>query len=254
MNDREGRTMKKWTWQLAFGGILLLLSAALYTLHFLIFRDAHHIWIYLLGDIAFIPIQVLLVTLIIEQLLTRREKQTMLGKLNMVIGVFFSETGNELLQRVATFSGTAGELRQVLKARGDWSERDFHQALRLSAAIDPKIDCRQGDLDGLRSFLLANRQNLMRLLENPNLLEHEAFTDVLWGVVHLTEELAARNLAQPLPEADAKHLDGDIRRAYLHTLAAWVEYMRHLKTAYPYLFSLAVRQNPFDPEASVTVR
>jgi hypothetical protein len=29
--------------------------------------------------------------------------------------------------------------------------------------------------------------------------------------------------------------------------------MRHLKTDYPYLFSLAVRQNPFDPEASVTV-
>ena len=26
-----------------------------------------------------------------------------------------------------------------------------------------------------------------------------------------------------------------------------------LLKAYPYLFSLAVRQNPFDPEASVTV-
>jgi len=31
-------------------------------------------------------------------------------------------------------------------------------------------------------------------------------------------------------------------------------YMKHLKKEYPYLFSLAVRTNPFDPGASVEVR
>ena len=31
------------------------------------------------------------------------------------------------------------------------------------------------------------------------------------------------------------------------------KYLRHLKDAYPYLYSLAMRQNPFDPEACVTV-
>jgi len=30
--------------------------------------------------------------------------------------------------------------------------------------------------------------------------------------------------------------------------------MRHLKKEYPYLFSLAVRTNPFDPRASVEVK
>jgi hypothetical protein len=29
--------------------------------------------------------------------------------------------------------------------------------------------------------------------------------------------------------------------------------MRHLQAAYPYLFSLASRTNPFDPEASAVV-
>jgi len=29
--------------------------------------------------------------------------------------------------------------------------------------------------------------------------------------------------------------------------------MEHLKNEYPYLFSLAIRTNPFDPEASVEV-
>jgi hypothetical protein len=30
--------------------------------------------------------------------------------------------------------------------------------------------------------------------------------------------------------------------------------MEHLKNDYPYLFSLAVRTNPFDPNASVEVK
>jgi hypothetical protein len=34
----------------------------------------------------------------------------------------------------------------------------------------------------------------------------------------------------------------------------WVSYMRYLKEHYPYLFSLAMRTNPFDAEASPVVR
>lgn len=33
-----------------------------------------------------------------------------------------------------------------------------------------------------------------------------------------------------------------------------VAYMKHLKEDYPYLFSLAVRTNPFDPNASAEVK
>jgi len=34
----------------------------------------------------------------------------------------------------------------------------------------------------------------------------------------------------------------------------WLAYMKHLKKEYPYLFSLAVRTNPFDPDVSVAVK
>jgi hypothetical protein len=33
----------------------------------------------------------------------------------------------------------------------------------------------------------------------------------------------------------------------------WLDHVQHLQTAYPYLFSLALRTNPLDPNASVTV-
>jgi hypothetical protein len=34
----------------------------------------------------------------------------------------------------------------------------------------------------------------------------------------------------------------------------WLDYMRHLKKDYPYLFSLAMRTNPFDQEATPVVK
>ena len=74
--------------RILLGLLLILLSIIFYCLHFAVFRDAHHIFIYLVGDIAFVFIEVLLVTLIIHQLLSEREKQSMLKKLNMVIGSF----------------------------------------------------------------------------------------------------------------------------------------------------------------------
>ena len=119
---------------------------------------------------------------------------------------------------------------------------------------DFQVDIKKGDLAGLRSFIIERRVFLLGLLENPNLLEHEQFTELLWAVFHLAEELAHRKTISGLPENDYTHLAGDIKRAYGLLVREWLSYMKHLKANYPYLFSLAVRTNPFNPEASVEVK
>lgn len=63
----------------------------------------------------------------------------------------------------------------------------------------------------------------------------------------------ARNGAAELPESDVRHLAGDIDRVYGQLAREWLAYTRHLKRDYPYLFSLAVRTNPFDASASPIV-
>jgi hypothetical protein len=55
--------MKHLRWQVLLGLALVALSTLFYFIHFLIFRDAHHIFIYMVGDIAFVPVEVLLVSL-----------------------------------------------------------------------------------------------------------------------------------------------------------------------------------------------
>jgi hypothetical protein len=72
-------------------------------------------------------------------------------------------------------------------------------------------------------------------------------------VFHLTEELAFRKDVKQLIDTDYDHISGDIKRAYVLLISEWLTYMKHLQTDYPYLFSLAIRTNPFDPDSSPEV-
>jgi hypothetical protein len=67
-------------WRVWFGIVLVSISTVLYFLHYLIFRDAHHIFIYLLGDIAFLFFEVFLVVLFVEHLIEVREKKSLVKK------------------------------------------------------------------------------------------------------------------------------------------------------------------------------
>ena len=242
------------TQRVLFGVLLILLSVCFYAIHFLIFRDAHHIFIYLLGDIGFVFIEVLLVTLIIHHLLAEREKRAMLKKLNMVIGAFSSEVALPLLEYFCGFDTKTREISECLLVDSKWSPEHFAQMQSVLNNHDYKIDSRIGDLEGLKKFLASKREFLLRLLENPNLLEHEEFTELLWAVFHLAEELSLRPTVEGLPDTDCDHLSGDIRRAHRLLVREWLSHMEHLKSYYPYLFSLAVRTNPFNPNASVEVQ
>ena len=99
----------------------------------------------------------------------------------------------------------------------------------------------------LRARLDREKTYLLSLLGNQALLEHEAFTDLLWAVTHLAEELHVRGDFDGLPATDRAHLVVDVKRAYTQLGVQWIDYLRHLQTQYPFLFSLAVRTNPLDP-------
>ncbi len=79
------------------------------------------------------------------------------------------------------------------------------------------------------------------------------FTDLLWAVYHLIEELEKREDFKKIPETDYKHLIKDIVRAYNVLIYEWMACMNHLRINYPYLFSIAMRTNPFDLEATSIV-
>lgn len=135
-----------------------------------------------------------------------------------------------------------------------WKPDDYLNAKRTLAAYDFSIEIGTSDLHALKAFLGEERQFMLRLLENQNLLEHESFTDLLWATFHLAEELDARSDLDSLPTPDSVHIAGDMKRVYGLLLVQWLDYMRHLQSQYPFLFSLAVRINPLDPNAKAEVQ
>jgi len=240
-------------WKVLVGIGLVTLTLLLMTLHFLIFQDSHHLFIYFLGDLAFVPVEVLCITLIIESLLASREKQQRMEKLNMVIGIFFSRVGTPLLERLAKADPCDRPLQAQMAAGPEWDKVRFRTAHANLKSWKCRIDLSRVDARMLCSFLLENEDFLLRIIENPTVFEHETFTDLILSITHLSEELKARGDLSSLPPTDIAHLEGDMERVYSRLVPEWLKYMEYLKNHYPYLFSLAIRQNPFNEKASVVV-
>jgi len=240
-------------WYLSLAIVLVVLSALTYALHYLVFEDLHHILIYALGDLAFVFVEVLLVTLIIHELLVRRERAARLSKLNMVIGAFYSEVGLGLIQMINRMQCEPEIACRDVKVGKDWTHRDFADTVERLKARKGIVKVEPKGLAEMREFLAKRRDFLLRLMENPNLLEHERFTELLLAVFHITDELIARENLDALPATDLAHLGGDAQRAYSRLIVEWVVYLEYLQQAYPYLFSLAIRENPLDAAASPVV-
>lgn len=246
--------MKRLSWEFNLGIILIILSIIIYAIKLLVLGDPVDTYSSILNSLGFLPLSVLFVTLILNRLLIMQSRKEKMEKLNMVIGTFFSEVGTKLLLNFSDFDPDLEKIRKSLIVNNDWSDEDFYRvgmALKQYAYV---VDISKVDFIPLKEFLKQQRSFFVRLLENPVLLEHTEFTEILRSLFHLTEELDSRDFLKDLPETDYTHLALDIHRVYAKLASHWLDYMKYLKDNYPYLFSLAMRKNPFDETASPIVR
>lgn len=242
---------KRTTWFITLGFSFLLTSAILYFLHFIIFQDSDFIFRYLLAQLAFLPINVYLVTIVLNSLLGQREKTVRLKKMNMVIGAYFSNIGTDLLHIIIRCDPGADKIAHELHLEA----MELHEYLD---AIVSRLDAQHYQLhmgpasfQALHAFLQQKQDHLLRLLENTSLFEHETFSQLLWANYHLLDELDARKDLLDFSPADYDHLLGDTRRLYELLVLQWADYMQHLSSYYPHLHSFAIRTNPFTPWVSV---
>jgi hypothetical protein len=220
------------------------LSLLLYLLDYFYLGNSREVVSGFIGNLAFLPVYVIFIMLIVEQKMRERELHAIKNKLNMVIGVFFSEVGNGLLKELTAYIVMCDKLKPQLHVTDRWKDQDFQNALGFLKANEPQIDCEGCNKEALKALLISKRGFLISLLENQNLLEHDQITEMLWAILHLLEELEARKSFDDMPKNDIVHINGDIKRAFGYLSREWVLYMKHLKQDYPYLFSLAVRMNP----------
>lgn len=231
----------------------LTLSVLLYSLHYFLFRDSHHIFLYLVGDLAFLPIEVLLVSVIFNKIVEDKDKKERFKKINMVLGVYFTEAGVDLMQFFSKEDEHLQEFKDSLLIKPQWNTSDYKKAIKNIRNLDHHLNFNVSCLEILCKFLASKRDLFLKLLENPILVEHETFTDLIMALTHAEQELTSRKNLSTLHENDYLHLMTDIERAYKLLLLEWLIYMMHLQKSYPFLYSFYIRTNPFDSNAAVEI-
>lgn len=244
--------MYKLPWHVKLGIILVGCSALVYLVKLTVIDNLPGTIEYIFNSFGFLFINVLLVTLVINGLLSKRAKNERLEKLNMVIGIFFTEVGNDLIRQIIPSDKNGIDFGRTfaLEGKGKPDERSMKCVIEKHRfEIDPEII----NFINIQTFLQEKRNFLLRLMENPVMLEHQSFTTLLQAAFHLTAELGHRKDLEHLSISDRTHLAGDVSRVYQALTKEWVDYMGYLYENYPYLYSLAVRTNPYDNNAQIEV-
>lgn len=228
--------MKKFKHYFVVSLILIFLSAVMFFIHYLVFGQAVNTAYYSLMNLCFIPINSLVVTIILEKLIDYRAKKERLDKINMLVGIFFTEVGFKLMRLI--INGDVEAKNYIIC---------FDDLVKVKNSIinhDYKVDMRYIDLDAIEDILVTNSNLFINLIGNESVHQHEVFTDLLMSVVHLRDEIAFyKNGNQN--QIDIHHLENDILRVYKNTAAQWIYYLEYLNKSYPFLYNNAIMINPF---------
>jgi hypothetical protein len=188
-----------------------------------------------------------------EILMHKKDMKARMEKLNMVEGVFFSEIGTNLLSYFTESDSEVDKISADILVSSGWSLEDFNTARERIKKHTYNVDISKINLEELGKELNEKGNIIIRLLENPSLLEHESFTALIKALIHLKDELDHRQDFNVLPKSDLDHLTGDIKRVYVLLSNHWIDHAEYLKGHYPYLFSLTARINPFNRDRSPIV-
>lgn len=215
---------------------LIFLSFIMFLVHYLIFGQLENTIYYSLMSLCFIPINILAVTLVFDTIMEKHSKNERMNKLNMLVGLFFSDFGFTLLTLIAASD-------KKIKSLGlDFN--DLEACSNILKVHSHEIDFQKINYTQFKKLIVDSREILSSLISNENILEHETFADLLMSLMHLRDEILFVQHME-LTQDDAIHLEGDIIRVYKNLSLQWINYLSHLKQFYPYQYKSSIKFNPF---------
>jgi len=226
-------------------GLLVVFSAVFFVVQLTIFDNVHEALFLLFQDLLFLPIHILFITFIVDRMIHNRAKRSRQNQLHIVICAFFSEIGNDSIAVLNKYILGLERIKAELGVSEDWEDKDFDEAASKISRLSLKAQYHLRDAQKLQHDLPHKKRYLLEMFNNPSMLENNQFTEMLWALYHLIDEIGHIEAKNGLPSADIKHLGEDISRAYSLLLHEWIFYLKHLKNFYPYMFTTAVRKNPF---------
>lgn len=246
------------SWKFKFAIVMLIIAVIFFASRVIVSGDPEEVISYLWKQIGFIPINIIIVAFLIDSILSKKEHEAVLEKIDMIMGTFFTKFGNDLVYIISKNNEYKKDAEDFESLK-NWNDKDYGNKLKelKNSEVEFKVnlsgDERAEFLNEIYGIIHKNQDFIINLIDNPNLLEKDEFSGLLLALLHLDEELSRREDLSNICDSDFNHLIGDIGRVYNHLVYEWVYYLRYLNKFYPYMISLAIRTNPFDCKADIHV-
>ena len=228
--------MKKIRYYFVISFILIALSSIMFFIHYLIFGQALNTAYYSLMNLCFIPINSLVVTIMLEKLIDYRAKKDRIEKINMLVGIFFTEVGGKLMHFIIDADKDAKNY--IINFE------DLNKIKKCLYEYDYKVDMNYIDLCAIKNILVEHSNLFVTLISNESILQHQIFTDLLMSVIHLRDEIIFIEKDKD-SGFNINHLENDVIRVYKNISIQWISYLEYLSKSYPFLYNNAIRVNPF---------
>lgn len=228
--------MKKIRYYFVISFILIALSSIMFFIHYLIFGQALNTAYYSLMNLCFIPINSLVVTIMLEKLIDYRAKKDRIEKINMLVGIFFTEVGGKLMHLIIDSDKDAKNYITNFE--------DLNKIKKCLYEYNYKVDMNYIDLCAIKNILVEHNNLFVTLISNESILQHQIFTDLLMSVIHLRDEIIFMEKDKE-SGFNTNHLENDVIRVYKNISIQWISYLEYLSKSYPFLYNNAIRVNPF---------
>ncbi len=219
--------------------VLIAISALIYTLQILIFHDSQTTAFYIMQDLAFMPVSIAFTTIMLGELMNQREKKERIEKTRMLTSSFFTEMGGQLTDLLLSRARYDESLKGLLRGNSQ-DEITTEQARKQIREIPLTVDIDEENFNKVKEIIQDRQIALLVLSSNPVLLENEIFTEMLWGIFHLSDEFRLRGDFEKLTPSDIEHYNEDFARELRLLLINGAGNARYLRETYPNFYTTAV--------------
>lgn len=215
---------------------LLGLSLLLYGVTYWLFGDLPLMQKYFMLHLAFLPVHALVLTVILEELLSFRERISRRRRLNTYLGVFFRRMGIDLYLRLVGLLDNREELEGIILVQPHWHHRDFREARRRLTQFEPQMRPDPQGMRELLEFLAGNDHEILEMTRNPYLWEFDNFYRMVVAFFHFLEQTRFRDEPALTSPWLLGHLAQEAGKTLQMLLLIWLGYLEQLKKDHPILF------------------
>ena len=164
MRRNSGRS-----WKFKFAIVMLIIASIFFVSRIIVLGDPEEVVAYLWKQIGFIPVNILIVALLLDGIMSKKEREAILEKLDMLMGTFFTEIGNDLISEISKANKNKSKTKD-LKSIKNWTDKDYENKLKelrdspIDFEADVPLEDREEFLTSIHVSIEKNREFIINLI------------------------------------------------------------------------------------------